>query len=402
MSNQSFDEITRIFGNEYSEYAKIVKMFYKIDLLLKQKPVMGKFNELSKIYINENVSNIPYHQSLAEILKKAVMFKFDEPVDETTEKIIKLKNGLHVLNNQVILLKKLKTQNDVMVKKINEIELLQKKIDSITNLKKKSIINYNAISMKMLKILSEGGIHAKLLYNYIRDELHPKSEQVYDDKKYDDKKKYYNNDRFEQHDTKQTKQSGFVPKGKIQTPKLIMEQSNSLYSPIVENDIIVDFDKGKIKKPTGLWANVSDDVLEAPTEEIKNVVTPIYIDKSEMDDPIDKKPKQYNSDGETISECDSMEEEQLMTKGYYKKKIVEVDADGFVTITKTIITLNNDEEYNEEYDEEYDEEYNEEYDDDEKKEYKYKKQEYDDYTEEQNYMNSKNMKLDALLEKFSL
>ena len=117
-----------------------------------------------------------------------------------------------------------------------------------------------------------------------------------------------------------------------------------------------------------------------------------------MDDPIDKKPKQYNSDGETISECGSWEEEQLGTKGYYKKKIVEVDADGFVTITKTIVTLNNDEFEEDNYD---DDEYDEEYDD-EKKEYKNKEQEYNDYTEEQYYYDSKNMKLDSLLEKFSL
>lgn len=400
MSNQSFEEIKRIYGNEYCEYAKIVKMFYKTDAIIKLKPIMGKFNELSKIYVNESLSNIPYHQSLAEVLKKAVMFKFDEPVDDTTDKINKLTNGLHILNNQIILLKKLKTQNDIITKKLNEIDLLQKKIDSITNLKKKSSINYNSISMKILKILSDGGIHAKVLYNFIKDELCPKTETekecVYDDvKKYTDKKQYNNKQYYNSESHTQSKQTGFVPKGKIKRPEQIY--SEQLYSPIVQNEITIDFDKTKIKKPTGLWANVTDNVLEAPTEEVKNVVTPIYIDKSEMNDPIDKKPKQYNSDGETILDSDeeNNEDDEQISKGYYKKKIVEVDADGFVTITKTIVFINNEEEENYNNDEE------ENYDDEEKA-YKNEEQEYDDYYEEEMYMTSKNSKLDSLLEKFSL
>jgi hypothetical protein len=399
-----------IYNVEYTEYAKIVKMFYKLDALTKQKPVMGKFNELSKIFINENLSNIPYHQSLSEILKKAIMFKFEEPVDDTTDKINKLTNGLHILNNQIILLKKLKQGTDVILKKMNEVDLLQKKIDSITKLKKNSAINYNALAKKMLNILADGGNKGKLLFILIKDELCPKAVQEYNDvpkhehyktqQKYNDNKfdNKYNDNKFNNNQ----KQSGFVPKNKISMPQTNIFDS-SLYSPIVEKDIVVDIDKSKIKKPTGLWANVSEDVLEAPTEEIKTIVTPIYIDKSEMDDPIDKKPKQYNSDGETISDYeDDLDEEQPMTKGYYKKKIVEVDADGFVTITKTIVTLNNDEFEEDNYDDdEYDDEYDEECDD-EKKEYKNKEQEYNDYVEEQYYYNSKNMKLDSLLEKFSL
>ena len=232
-NDMSFNDIYKINNKEFTDLAKMVKGFYNNQKLVNTKPLLGKGGELAHIYIYDGISVLQGHQPLSEMLKKAVLFKFEIVADKNSEIIKDLNNALQILKNQLIMLKRMSGKIDEIEKKTIEYDTINKKINDMMELKKteKTPKILNEQAKKVLKILSVGDTKAKVLYKYIKDEIIPvekieqqksfekregfhthaqEQSQVQDWRKPD--KSYVPPSIRESRDSK--KQSGFVPQSK--------------------------------------------------------------------------------------------------------------------------------------------------------------------------------------------
>lgn len=147
-------------------------------------------DNIRTIKINNVFSYIPGRESLEEILKKAITFKFIENPQKSKNEKKELENVIEVLQKQINII----TDENLFEKKRKELNFLKEKMAEFS-MSSTEEQNENEIALKALKILSKNDNNSKSLYIDIREKLLPNvqfnfDEHVKNHANYDYREKY--------------------------------------------------------------------------------------------------------------------------------------------------------------------------------------------------------------------